>query len=224
MLRKGSVLLSYRQIAERFWAPFSQGIKGADVTRYKAKENLALLVNKRRNEAHRMPEATGPATANRLDSSMDFTCQVNDIFGNLETVENMFITILTGFDIVKVVMDPSPENSPSIKGTIYVKHSRCFIGWRPTDTTIYFPFSMFIEGNPTENTISHLVLHFHFDDALKSAGCPKEVMLTLSDRDSLKMLAALRRIRVKPEAITHAALASAAQEKASWQKALGLLE
>lgn len=154
----------------------------------------------------------------------DFTCQVNGIVGSVDTIENMFITILTGFDIVKVVMDPAPERGAggTVRGTIFVHHCRPFLGWQPTHSTIFFPFSMFMEGDRDgERTLSHLVLRFEFDEALRGAGCPDEVLRVLCDREALVMLASLRRVRVRPEAITCETLARAAEDKSRWDKAVG---
>ena len=191
---------SHRQLAEAFWRPFTLGITGHDITKYPFRKSLSAL------------------------TAEEFTCQVNGVVGESKLLEDLFIILLTGFDIPKVSLRASNEGKAGVfEGDIFVHHTRPFIGWKPTNTEFCLPFALRLEGDETPDRLSHLCLKVPLKQSLITSDCPTNVADCVENPDAMKMMVALRRIRVKPETISYAALMSASKKQDTWGSALGIL-
>lgn len=192
---------SHRPLAEAFWRPFTMGILGHDITKYPFRKSLSAL------------------------TAEEFTCQVNGMVGDSVLLEDLFIVLLTGFDIPKVSIRSAPESEkPGVfEGDIFVHHTRPFIGWKPTNTEFCLPYTLRLEGDESPDRLSHLCLKVPLKGALLGSDCPENVANCVETPEAMKMLVALRRIRVKPETISYGALMSASKKQDSWSSALGIL-
>ncbi|KPA86516.1 hypothetical protein ABB37_00662 [Leptomonas pyrrhocoris] len=115
-----------RQSVERLWSPFTVGRRGADLKVYRFHENLA--------------ELCAPGNT--------FTCQVNGAPGGKRVLEDFFATLLSGFDIVQVNVENARSNSlaeardmRNHRGFYVLAHTRPFLGWTPTPTSLRLPAS-----------------------------------------------------------------------------------
>eukprot|EP00758_Cryptobia_borreli_P005542 Tbor_TRINITY_DN4921_c0_g1::TRINITY_DN4921_c0_g1_i2::g.9985::m.9985 len=183
--------------ANKFWAPVSSGVRGQDIGNYNIMESLKEI------------------TAN------DVTCQVNGVVGDRSLVEDFFLILLTGFDVLKT-STTSTKNDSHYDGDVFVRHSRNFIGWQPTNSEYCFPYHLVLEGQDNAGRATHVTLNVPLGDSLKKSDCPIEVVTCVNTPEAMKMLVALRRIRVKSEVISYGALMSASKKKASWCDALGV--
>lgn len=193
---------SHRQLADAFWRPFSLGITGHDITKYPFRKSLSAL------------------------TAEEFTCQVNGSVGDSVLLEDLFIVLLTGFDIPKVSIrcaSTPNEKSGVFEGDIFVHHTRPFIGWKPTNTEFCFPYTLRMEGDESPDRLSHLCLKVPLKTVLLASDCPDYVAKCVESAEAMKMMVALRRIRVKPETISHGALMSASKKQDTWSSALGIL-
>ncbi|KAG5467010.1 hypothetical protein LSCM1_01189 [Leishmania martiniquensis] len=90
--------------------------------------------------------------------------------------------------------------------------------------TLAVPFTTHVEGLVGQSRLSHLVLRTPVMELLRTRHeCPEEVQKCLASPEALKMFAMLRRAGVKPEIITAKTLLGAANSKAAWMSALGIL-
>ncbi|KAH9601338.1 hypothetical protein LSM04_000178 [Trypanosoma melophagium] len=110
--------LTMRRVMERFWSPFCRSIRGPDLRAYGFRE----VFNSIRTHDD------------------DFTCQVNGQVGDAKLLEDFFILLLCGFDIVNVKVENSSVadaicDSCNFKGTYTLEHTRPFLGWSPTSAS-----------------------------------------------------------------------------------------
>ncbi|KAG5492844.1 hypothetical protein JKF63_01424 [Porcisia hertigi] len=110
-----------RHSVERLWYPFTQGRRGADLDKYRFCENLAGIC---------CPGNT-------------FTCQVNGHIGGTRVLEDFFATLLSGFDIIHASVEsphektpPTPADLCNYTGYYVLAHTRTFLGWKPTPTSL----------------------------------------------------------------------------------------
>jgi hypothetical protein len=115
-----------RHSVERLWHPFMTGRHGADLKAYCFSENLAEL-----------------CTAGNT-----FTCQVNGVPGGKKVLEDFFATLVTGFDVVQVNVERAsgsslaePRDMRNYRGYYVLEHTRPFLGWTPTPTSLRLPAS-----------------------------------------------------------------------------------
>lgn len=185
-------------------APFKSNVTGADISKYSFHEAL-------RNIAH--PEV--------------FTSQVNGVVGGLPLVEDFFVVLLCGFDIVDIDVKTLSIEPAEASGTLRIAHRRTFLGWRPPsegESIMDVPLYMRGEAFPCNGEkLSHLTMRCPFAEALRERRCPEGVSSCLTNPDALKMLVTLRRARVKPEIISERALLSASRKQERWCSALGML-
>jgi hypothetical protein len=193
-------------LAEQFWAPFKQEVRGPDLRRYRFNESIKRLVH---------PEV--------------FTSQVNGMVGGVPLVEDFFWTILTGFDIEHVSTIGSDE-ATGVTGTMHLVHRRPFMGWVPTadaltgDVTVDVPFYLHGERAGSHSMeLSHLTLRSPLLESLQEVhGVPAVTIELLQNLEALRMLVALRRANVKPALITDRMLRSVSKKQDTWSNALGL--
>lgn len=113
-----------RQSIERLWHPFTMQRHGADMKAYRFPEHLAELCT---------PGNT-------------FTCQVNGAPGGKRVLEDFFATLIAGFDVVHVNVESARGSSLSdmrdmrnYRGYYVLEHTRPFLGWAPTPTSLRLP-------------------------------------------------------------------------------------
>jgi len=208
-MRRALALFSPYLLSQKFWAPFSQGVTGHDVTKYKISAAIQEIVPTREE---------------------GFSCTVNGVSGNLPLhIEDFFVALTTGFDLSPVAYTQSPQSTMCTEiscGELHLCHARSFLGWKPTHqhVVIQVPFELqLIKNEESDAMASRVVLSANVGPPLRSAGCPEDVLCCLTSVDALRMLVALRRAKVKPEYISHRALMSATKKEESWCSALHLL-
>ncbi|KAG5492310.1 hypothetical protein GH5_01227 [Leishmania sp. Ghana 2012 LV757] len=110
-----------RHTVERLWHPFTLGHRGADLKTYRLREHLAGLC---------------------CPGNM-FTCQVNGHLGGMRVLEDFFVTLLSGFDIIHASVEGSrgmslskPADVCNYTGYYVLAHTRPFLGWEPSPTSL----------------------------------------------------------------------------------------
>ncbi|ORC92035.1 uncharacterized protein TM35_000042490 [Trypanosoma theileri] len=128
--------LTMRRVMTRFWSPFCRRITGPDLRAYGFHE----VFNSIRTHDD------------------DFTCQVNGQVGDAKLVEDFFILLLCGFNIMDVKLENSSmtdaiNDSCNFKGTYTLEHARPFLGWSPTsvNTSSNLKISSPLLSFPTPN-------------------------------------------------------------------------
>ncbi|GET92943.1 hypothetical protein, conserved [Leishmania tarentolae] len=151
-----------RHTVERLWHPFTQGHRGADLSIYRFRENLADLCC--------------PGNI--------FTCQVNGLVGGARVLEDFFSTLLSGFDIVHASVEGSrgkPLSNPAdiynYTGYYVLAHTRPFLGWKPS------PASLRCAAHPPvlPETTSHSSAHYGFNGAAPETASRSAFLLNDSD-------------------------------------------
>ncbi|EPY27680.1 hypothetical protein AGDE_10645 [Angomonas deanei] len=215
---------------ERFWTPFvkfnymnnnNNNKVRYDLNTYKFRENLDLMT------------VADPF----------FSCEVNNTFClNKSALENLFLLVLSGFDIVGVDVNAASVlgDKPVLDGSYTLQHRRSFLGWKPTsEETITVPFSTSMEKALGNQLITHISLRTTFQEKVlesyeqqvlaKQKGDLEEsrrlfqhLSEALQSPEALKMFCVLRRSNVSPNIISAKTLISATKNQKTWERAMGL--
>lgn len=129
-------------------------------------------------------------------------------------IENYFVVLSSGFDIVRWDLEEQVFD---------IKHTRRFLGWQPDDKLLSVRFEATCLLDNAASKVKYVNFQSQILPTLQEAKCPGEVLACLTRPESMKMLIALRRSKVRAEYITHTALTSATKKVDSWSSALGVL-
>jgi hypothetical protein len=200
-------------------APLAAGLRGADLSAYQPQ----LFRH--------------PFSHDRSLLSPQFHCCWNGVEGGRRVIEDWLIVLLTGFDLVaseKITFEESSSDGRVwLRGTgaIVLRHERSFASWAPSADPSCFEmaYSLAVGGDlqPANEATWQLDRADFFtsiplDKLLAAQGCPEQTAAVLRSPQALAMLVALRRVRVKPGAITANALLSVSREQPTWCRALGI--
>lgn len=218
-----------RRIMARFWSPLNRGHTGPDLDTYGFREVFATI-------------RTG---------DNDFTCQVNGQVGGARLIEDFFLVLLCGFDVVDVkVVKPSLSDvladPVNCEGTYTIVHSRPFLGWGPPGAggdgrstlllppgdgdgprgrsvrLLEVPFTARLEGSG--EIISHMIFRSAVHRTIAAQpDCPATVRSCLESPEALRAVARLRRAKVRADLITDKTLLGITAKKDTWSSALGIL-
>lgn len=156
-----------------------------------------------------------------------------------KVIEDWFIVLMSGFDISSIG-----------RTHLTIRHTRNFMGWRPTGEEITLPYQLLIVAETSDGAGGRLLfnnaepdapddstptthlqmrsIRFRADVAAPLSLLPTSPQLQgtltcLKTPSALQMFVALRRAKVKPDFINSSALLSATTKAPRWASALGMM-
>jgi hypothetical protein len=185
-----------------FWAPFQSGTVGPELSSYDFTASMKRLAQR------------------------DCVYHCGGSQGGIEVAEDFFVMLLSGFDVVAVdthSLVQINDHTACGHGHLCLKHTRSFVSWAPSDKEFNVPFSSSLEACADSGRLTSVAMDTNLVSSLLAAGCPADSAACVANTESMKMLVALRRVKVKSSIISLNALISASKKQETWASALGIM-